>query len=388
MVSKRVIVIGGGVTGCATAHDLTLRGFEVIVVERGDLASGTTGRCSCDQHSGGRYAVKDTESAIECIEENRIARKIMPPGVIVENNGVFILVGDDDESYVDKFFDGCAKSGIEAVEISPQQLLAREPNLTRDIRRAAVVPDAIVEPLRYTMAYAATARVNGARFLTHTEVKGILLQGNRVIGVTVQDRISNEVYKIRGDVVVNAVGPWVAKIAGMAGIDIPLYLSPGIHVIIGARLTHMAINRMRLPGSGDFIAPVRNHSVLGTSSWSIDDCDYVDIREDHIQQMRDECGALVPLAKTLPAIAINAAVRPLLAASGKSERELSRTFECFDHAQRDGIEGFVTISGGKLCTVRAMAERTSDVVCQKLNIKLACQTQTYPLVSYRRFYTG
>jgi glycerol-3-phosphate dehydrogenase len=177
-------------------------------------------------------------------------------------------------------------------------------------------------------------------------------------------------------------------VAGLAGINIPLSLSPGIHVIIGARLTHMAINRMHMPGSGDWIAPVRNHSVLGTSSWTVEDCDYIIPREDHIQQMRDECGALAPLAKTFPIIAINAAARPLLAVSGKSERELSRSFECFDHAVQDQVEGFATIIGGKLCTARAMAEKASDVVCRKLGVSAACQTKDYPLLSFRRFHSG
>jgi ABC-type sulfate transport system permease subunit len=168
--------------------------------------------------------------------------------------------------------------------------------------------------------------------------------------------VTNEVYEICADLVLNAAGPWAGKVAALAGIDIPLSLSPGIHVILGERLTHLAINRMRMPGSGDWLAPVRNHSVIGTSSWSVADGDYIYPREDHIQQMRDEVGAMVPLAKTLPAIAINAAARPLLAASGKSERELSRTFECFDHVVRDQVEGFVTVTGGKLCTARAMGE--------------------------------
>ena len=61
--------------------------------------------------------------------------------------------------------------------------------------------------------------------------------------------------------------------------------------------------------------------------------------------MRDEVGEMVPLAKTYPVMAVNAAARPLLATSGKSERRLSRTFECLDHAVRDRIEGFVTIAG-------------------------------------------
>ncbi|HMD88156.1 MAG TPA: hypothetical protein VKF38_03245, partial [Anaerolineaceae bacterium] len=108
--------------------------------------------------------------------------------------------------------------------------------------------------------------------------------------------------------------------------------------------------------------------------------------EDHIQQLRDQCGALVPLAKTLPALAIEANTRPLVAVPGKSERELSRRFECFDHVENDKIEGFVTIAGGKLCTARAMAEKVSDVASKKLGLNVPCQTRTYPLISYRHFY--
>ena len=71
MVDKpHAIVIGAGFTGCAIAHDLALRGFSVTVLERGEIASGTSGRTHGLLHSGGRYCVKDKESAIECIEQN------------------------------------------------------------------------------------------------------------------------------------------------------------------------------------------------------------------------------------------------------------------------------------------------------------------------------
>jgi len=72
MSKPHVIVIGAGFTGVATAHDLALRGCDVTVVERGDLCNGTSGRTHGLLHSGGRYAVKDKESAIECIDENMI----------------------------------------------------------------------------------------------------------------------------------------------------------------------------------------------------------------------------------------------------------------------------------------------------------------------------
>lgn len=88
----------------------------------------------------------------------------------------------------------------------------------------------------------------------------------------------------------------------------------------------------------------------------------------------------------IPIQSVNAAARPLIASKGGSERDLSRTFECFDHAQRDNVEGFVTISGGKLITARMMAEKISDIVCKHLDVNAPCQTETYPLVSFRRYY--
>ena len=84
-----VLIIGGGGTGGALAHDLALRGLRVTLVERGEFTSGTTGRHHGLLHSGARYAVNDRESAVECIEENRLLRKIAP-GSFEENDGLFV----------------------------------------------------------------------------------------------------------------------------------------------------------------------------------------------------------------------------------------------------------------------------------------------------------
>jgi glycerol-3-phosphate dehydrogenase len=77
--------------------------------------------------------------------------------------------------------------------------------------------------------------------------------------------------------------------------------------------------------------------------------------------------------------------RPLVG-GGESGRSLARTFKCFDHKETDGIDGFVTITGGKATTCRAMAETTVDTVCRKLGIQAACQTKEITLASYRDYY--
>src|SRR2546428_13232611 len=100
-----VLIVGGGGTGGALAHDLALRGLGVTLVERGEFTSGTTGRHHGLLHSGARYAVSDRESAIECIEENRLLRAIAP-GSFAENDGLFVAIDDEDMDYLPQFLAG------------------------------------------------------------------------------------------------------------------------------------------------------------------------------------------------------------------------------------------------------------------------------------------
>jgi glycerol-3-phosphate dehydrogenase len=95
MDTPHVVIVGGGGTGGALAHDLVLRGLRVTLVERGELTSGTTGRHQGLLHSGARYAVADPASAVECSSENRILRRIAP-GSFEENGGLFVALSDDD----------------------------------------------------------------------------------------------------------------------------------------------------------------------------------------------------------------------------------------------------------------------------------------------------
>ena len=73
-----VVVIGGGATGVGVLRDLVMRGFRAVLVERGDLGQGTTGRYHGLLHSGGRYVVSDPISARECAEENEVLPTCTP----------------------------------------------------------------------------------------------------------------------------------------------------------------------------------------------------------------------------------------------------------------------------------------------------------------------
>ena len=93
-----VVIIGGGATGVGVLRDAAMRGLKAILVERVDLAQGTTGRYHGLLHSGGRYVVSDPESATECAEENAILKRIHPDAVEA-TGGLFVSVsGDDDDN--------------------------------------------------------------------------------------------------------------------------------------------------------------------------------------------------------------------------------------------------------------------------------------------------
>jgi glycerol-3-phosphate dehydrogenase len=387
MEKFHALIVGGGGTGGALAHDLALRGFQVTLVERGEVTSGTTGRHHGLIHSGGRYAVKDKESAIECIEENMILRKIMP-GAFEENDGLFVAITDENVEYSRSFVESCAECGIPTRRLTKEEALRIEPNLNPDLKLAVQVPDATMDAMRMALAFFAAAKHNGAVIKPVTEVIGVLKEGNNVSGVQVKDHTTGKGYDIGADIVINAAGPWSGKIADMAGVDVPIRPSPGVMLALRGRLCNMVINRLAPSGDGDIIVPQRGLSVVGTTSWVVDDPDDLGLPKDHVQKMYDEGAKLVPLVKDAPFRAAWAAARPLIGprkAEAGTGRELSRTFKCFDHLDED-VEGFITITGGKATTARGMAEAAADLVCQKLGVEVPCRTHEEQLLPFTTYY--
>jgi len=383
-IVPHVLIIGAGSTGSATAHDLAQRGLRVTVIERGEVAFGTTGRNHCLLHSGGRYCVTDPESATECIEENMILRKIMPD-LLELNDGLFVAITEADLVFKDRFLQGCAACHVPAREISVEHALAVEPFLNPKILAAIQVPDGVFEPFRFCLAFLATAQENGATIRTYSEVTDLLCAGKNVTGVRIRDQHTGKQEALKVDLVVNAAGPWAGEIAAKAGVGVPEIPTAGVMVALDCRLNNLVLNRLNKPSDGDIIVPQRATSVIGTTSWAVENPDLITIPPEHVDRMITQGQQLIPAVKKVPMRAKMAVARPLIARSGIAARELSRTFECFDH-ERDGTNGFVTITGGKTTTARAMAEKVSDMVCRKLDISAECRTRDTPLCSYRLFF--
>jgi glycerol-3-phosphate dehydrogenase len=382
-----VLIVGGGGTGGALAHDLALRGLRVTLVERGEFTSGTTGRHHGLLHSGARYAVNDRESAIECIEENLILRRICP-GSFEENDGLFVAITEEDMAYRADFVAGCQESGIPIQELTRDAALRLEPNLNPDLKAAVRVPDATMDAMRMPLRFFATAKANGAELRNYVEVLDLVRTERVVSGAVVRDHVTGKVGEIGADLVVNAAGPWSGKIATMAGLNVPIRPSPGVMLALRGRLCDMVLNRMHPSGDGDIVVPQRGLTIVGTSSWIVQDPEELDVPEDHVARMFEEGAKLVPAIGRAEFRAAWSAARPLIGSSEDedSARELSRTFKTIDHAEVDDVQGFVTITGGKATTLRGMAELCADIVCRKLGVEAVCRTRETVLLPHVALY--
>ncbi len=383
-----MIVVGGGGTGGAILHDLTLRGIEAVLVERGELTSGTTGRHHGQLHSGARYAFNDPESAVECVEENEILRRIARPALEL-NDGLFVALSEAEEAFSEPFLERCRACGIPTRLVDGKTALALEPKLNPRVRLAIQVPDGTIDAWRLPMMFFATARTNGADVRTFTEAIGLESAAGRVTGVQVLDRRTDRQYTIQGDLVVNAAGPWAGQVAGMAGATVPIQPTPGVMVAVRGRLANMVINRLSPPGDADIIVPQRNLSVVGTTSWFVDTPEEALVcPEGHIERMIEKGSEMIPALTAAPVRAAWVAARPLIGGkNGEGGRAMSRAFRCYDHQAEDGVDGLVSVAGGKATTLRGMAETVVDLVCTKLGLEAPCRTRETVLLPHKAFFS-
>jgi glycerol-3-phosphate dehydrogenase len=393
MSGPLVIVVGGGGTGAALAWDLSLRGAQVTLVERAELTSGTTGRHHGQLHCGARYAVNDPRIGAECMRENVTLRRIASDSIEF-NYGLFVALGEAEERYCDLFLSGCGACGIPTRLLSPREALDMEPSLNPRLRLAVLVPDGSMDAWRLVLQFAAAARAQGADLRTFTEVIELLVTPgrgprarSRVRGARLRDRRARREYVVEADLVINAGGAWAARVAALAGAQVAVRPSPGTMVAVRGRLTNMVISRLHPPGDADIIVPQRNLSIVGSSEWLTDDPDDIQPRAGDLRMLQRLAAEMVPQYAEAPLHAVWCAARPLVGEPGASKlRSLSRDFVVTDHADRDGVEGLLSIVGGKATTLRAMAEAAADAACLQLGLTAPCRTAEIPLPPARSYY--
>lgn len=188
--TPQVVVIGGGIVGCAITRDLAIRGLDVTLVERETLASGTTAQADGVLASGAHLAVSDPATARRCIAENRtlfeIARHCIEDtgGLIVPASGT----GQANTATADleEIREATMSAGIPVTSLTGEEVADLEPALAESVDQALRVPSVVVDPFRLAIATAQDALEYGATIHTHSTVTDIEVDGGTIGELTVR----------------------------------------------------------------------------------------------------------------------------------------------------------------------------------------------------------
>ena len=388
--SVDVVVIGGGITGAGVALDAASRGLRVALVERRDLANGTSRWSSKLAHGGLRY-LRQGEVAVawESARERHILLTRTAPhlvralpfvapldGVMGPWHGAFteagIRVGDGMRVAA-----GTRGSVLPRPRrISRHEALRLVPDLQlRDLRGAILFWDGQIEDdARLVIAAARTAASHGAMILTYCDAESV--ERGRV---TVRDALGGGGFDIATRHVVNASGVWADALAP----GVRLVRSKGAHVIVRAQALGNPRAALVVPVPGESARWVgATPADDGRIIVGVTDDGYDGALVDEPEVTPDEerfLLSVLSLALENPigsdaVIGRYAGFRPLLAGESASTADLSRKHAIVE----DRDSGVITVVGGKLTTYRHMAQQTVDRLLK--NDPRPCRTARLPLV--------
>jgi sarcosine oxidase subunit beta len=213
-----VVVIGGGINGCSIAYHLGRRGVgKVVLVEKGHIASGPTGRSSgiVRQHYTTETLSAMARDSVRVFEHFRDA--VGGDAGFVQCGVVFLSAGDN-ASVLASAVEMHQRLGIRESLLSADDLKAMDPRLFHeDVACGAYDQDGgYADPTLAANSFADAAKRLGVEVLQRTAVTALRVDDKRITGVVTD----------KGDIacgaVVNAAGPWGAKLAAGVGVDVPL----------------------------------------------------------------------------------------------------------------------------------------------------------------------
>lgn len=220
--SADVVIIGGGISGCSIAYNLAKKGVKnIVVLEKNYICSGATGRCGAGVRMQwgtemnckiGKKSIEFYEHANEILEYDR--------DVEFKQSGYLLVAGTDREyEQFKKNIEVQHACGIPSRLVSLEEAKEIVPHLNTSILKGATFcgKDGFLNPFKTTDAFYSAAKRLGVEFHTFTEVTGIQVENDKVVGVQTN----------KGDIatntVVNAAGGWSKVVSDMVGVDVPVY---------------------------------------------------------------------------------------------------------------------------------------------------------------------
>lgn len=385
-----LIVIGGGIIGTGIARDASLRGIKTLLVEKEDFGYGTTSRSSRLIHGGLRYLrMLEFHLVQQDLHEREALLKIAPhlvrpfPFIIPLTSLYYRIALSIGVRMYDVMASG--KSMPSHQHLSRREALEMEPELEelKGLAGALLYYDCqapFTERLGIENVLSAVER--GASILNHACVVGFLRDGSDVCGVEVQDALSGEVHRVKARLVVNAAGHWVDCVRDLlhGGPASTVRRTKGIHLLT-SKLTKKALVLFH-PSDGRlfFVMPWLDYTLIGTTDTDYSgDLDAVCADENDAAYLLQGIRHIFPKLRSEDILYTTAGLRSLAHIGGEKPSDITREHKVLDHKQRDGIEGFVSVLGGKITAYRAVAKDGVDVVCRKLRLKATCTTAEVPL---------
>lgn len=391
-----VIVIGAGINGAGIARDAALRGLSVLLLDKHDIGAGTTSRSTRLVHGGLRYLEhRELPLVRESLREREVLLHIAPH--LVHPLSFLLPVYEEHRRGTKMIrmgmmaYDALSldKSMSRHRMLNRAEALQREPGLRREgLRGAAAYYDAQAEyPERLAVENALDARRLGAVVLPYMRVEELRRgQGGRVDGVVLHDELHDADHVARGAVIVNAAGPWVDRVLGPIEPRDQRMIggTKGSHLVVepfpGAPREAVYAEAVE-DGRPYFVVPWNGLYLIGTTDTRFEgDLDRVEATDEEVAYLVSETNKLFPDAGLTASKVLYtyAGVRPLPAAPDGDEASISRSHVIHDHAP--GVEGLMSIVGGKITTYRQLAEEVVDVVVKKIDRKAGkCRTHQIPL---------
>ena len=388
-----IIIIGGGITGVSVAYEVASRGLKVALFEKGDFGEATSAATSKLIHGGLRY-LKNMEFGLvrESLTERRILENIAPnfvyplPFMIptysnLKNNKIVLFIGMVlyDLLSLDKAWTWDRTKRLRFHKtISAKRTRNLEPYVSDNkLTGSSIYYDCQnINPERLTLGVLNSAMANGAKAANYTKVKSFVKDGNTVKGVKVVDLLNNKEHDITANLTINCTGPWTDIVLNSASTESEenhhIRRSEGIHVIAKKMCFKHAILSMTKEGRHVMFIPWRNHTLIGTTDKEyFGNPDDYKVTKQSIQELLDEINRNYGVEK-LKYEDIQFAyggLRPLVDNQTEASYESSRKYEIFDNA-KEGLDGLITVEGGKYTTSRKLANQLMKTVSKKLKRNL------------------
>lgn len=389
-----VIIIGGGITGAAVAYAAAGKGLSVALFEKKDYGGATSAATSKLIHGGLRYlANMEFKLVRESLQERRILGNIAPNFVYPlpflfpnykrwKGNIWKITAGMylyDALSYDKKYTWDKSKQLPNHKTISYKKTIKREPNLIKEnLRNSIIFYDyQSIFPERLTLSFIKSAAEYGAKISNYSKVNNFVYDNeNKISGITVEDILYNETKTVNSKLIINCGGTWADKILNMASknekVSHKVKRSEGVHIITEKIAGNHVVSLQKEDGGHMMIMPWRNHSLIGTTDKEYEgNPDNYSVSkesiEEIIQAVNKNFGKKIMYSDIKHAYG---GLRPLVDDQTKGSYKSSRKYEVYDNAI-DGIDGMITVEGGKYTTSRSLASEVMNMVSVKLNKTLS-----------------